>query len=72
MKIWEKIIFWAGTSIVVWDSLIWQWMVKIDTEPTYGWFSLGYKNIIGDILIVVVWLIVLVRIYQKANRVDAQ
>jgi len=56
MKITEKILFWFLTTIVVIDSLYWQWSVKLAEEPKFSlpfplW--LGHKNIIGDILLVV-------------------
>ncbi len=75
MKIWEKIIFWTGTVIIVYDSLTWQWMVKLAEEPKFSlpfplW--IGHKNIIGDIFLVVVWLILLIRVYKKANRPEIQ
>lgn len=71
MKIIEKILFWSSTTTVVIDSLYWQWLVKLAEEPKFSlpfplW--LGHKNIIGDILLVVVWLILLIRVYRKANQ----
>ena len=71
MKITEKIIFWSLTIILVIDSLYWQWLVKLAEEPKFSlpfplW--LGNKNIIGDIILVIVWLILLIRIYRKANQ----
>jgi hypothetical protein len=57
--------------MLVIDSLYWQWLVKLAEEPKFSlpfplW--LGHKNIIGDILLVIVWLILLIRIYRKANQ----
>ena len=71
MKIIEKILFWFFTETIVIDSLYWQWLVKLAKEPKFSlpfplW--LGNKNIIGDITLVVVWLILLIRIYKRANQ----
>jgi len=71
MKVIEKILFWFFTATIVIDSLYWQWMVKLAEEPKFSlpfplW--LGNKNIIGDILTVVVWLILLIRVYRKASQ----
>lgn len=72
MKIIEKIIFWFLTAIVIIDSLYWQWSVKLIEEPKFSlpfplW--LGNKNIIGDIILISVWLILLIRIYKRANKI---
>ncbi|KKT41404.1 MAG: hypothetical protein UW30_C0008G0023 [Candidatus Giovannonibacteria bacterium GW2011_GWA2_44_13b] len=76
MRIWEKIIFWAGAAIMISDSLIWQWIIKIGEKPISNLnmpiprvlFSLGRRGIIIDILVIMVWLIVLVRVYRRANQ----
>jgi hypothetical protein len=67
MKKWEKIFFWVLTAVIIIDNIQWQWLWKFQTgegKPTWG--QPLWLNLIADILILVVWFWLLLKIYKKA------
>jgi len=67
----EKVIFWVATAIILVDNIFWQWKVKLSEAPAFELsfpFALGYRNLIGDIVLLGVWLFLLIKIYRKANK----
>ena len=50
----EKVIFWVATAIILVDNIFWQWKVKLSEAPAFELsfpFALGYRNLIGDIVL---------------------
>lgn len=74
MSKWEKIFFWLGLPVIVMDNLYWQWWIKLTVDPPFE-FLKGRGLIIDfafDILFLIAWIFVLIRIYKKANREQAE
>lgn len=66
MKKEAKIIFWIFTVIIIIDNLYWQWQVKLTTEPIVTPLGGITLNLIGDIILLLIWFWLLLKIYKKA------
>ena len=66
----EKAIFWVGLVVVVVDNIGWQWATKLATEPLWGGDIYKGWSMAWDIILLVVWVYVLIRIYKRVNRKD--
>lgn len=70
MNKFEKIIFWVGLITISIDDIYWQWAVKLTTDPITGENTYRIWSMLADIVLLVVWIYVVVRIYKKANNKD--
>ena len=66
----EKAIFWIGLIIIAIDDIYWQWAVKLTTDPITGGNTYRGWSMLADIVLLVVWIKVVLKIYKKANRKD--
>ncbi|PIY59730.1 hypothetical protein COY96_00220 [Candidatus Wolfebacteria bacterium CG_4_10_14_0_8_um_filter_37_11] len=64
----EKIIFWSGLIIISIDNIYWQWWIKLTKEPIVGGDIFTGWSMVGDVIFLVVWIYILIRIYKKVNR----
>ncbi|MDO8500134.1 MAG: hypothetical protein Q7S66_05810 [bacterium] len=68
----EKVIFWGGLGVVITDNIYWQWWFKLTVDPPFGGDIFRWQSMAGDIVILIVWVYVLVRVYKRANRVKQE
>ena len=64
----EKTIFWSGLIIISIDNIYWQWWIKLTKEPIVGGDIFTGWSMVGDVIFLVVWIYILIRIYKKVNR----
>ncbi|KKQ22706.1 MAG: hypothetical protein US35_C0010G0002 [Parcubacteria group bacterium GW2011_GWA2_37_10] len=68
----EKIIFWGGLIVIIIDNIYWQWWIKLTKEPIVGGDIFTGWSMAGDIIFLIVWIYVLIRIYKRANRKEQE
>ena len=65
----EKTIFWSGLIIISIDNIYWQWWIKLTVDhPVISGDIFKGWSMVWDIVFLVVWVYVLIRIYKKVNR----
>jgi hypothetical protein len=70
MKNWEKILFWVLTIMIMFHDLLWQW-VKLTTGPFISLAGgIVVTSLIGEIILLFIWLWLLIKIYKKAIHKD--
>ncbi len=70
MKQGEKIFFWILTVVIIVDNIFWQWWIKLTTEPVIQPIGGVLGSMIGDIILLGVWLYLLIKLYRKATHKD--
>lgn len=68
MTKWEKILFWLLTAIIVVDNIYWQWAIKITVEPSFPPLGGILGSMIGDVIVLAIWLALIVKLYRRANK----
>ena len=68
----EKTIFWGGLVVIIIDNIYWQWWIKLTVDPVVGGDTFVWWSLIGDVVFLVVWVYVLIRIYKRAIRKEQE
>jgi len=68
----ERIIFWGGLIVIIIDNIYWQWWIKLTKEPIVGGDIFTGWSMAGDIIFLIVWISVLIRIYKRAGRKEQE
>ena len=68
----EKIIFWGGLVVIIIDNIYWQWWIKLTVDPVVGGDIFTGWSMAGDIIFLIVWIYVLIRIYKRASRKEQE
>ncbi len=68
----EKTIFWGGLIVIIIDNIYWQWWTKLTVDPAVGGDIFRGWSMAWDVVFLVVWVYVLIRIYKKASRKEQE